>query len=51
LRDNNRSSLVLAVNIFLTLTDQFGLLDLLTLLLDLVILALVPVLFFTKRTG
>ncbi len=43
--------LVLAVNILLTFTDQFGLLDLLTLLLDLVILALVLVLFYSKRTG
>ncbi|MBP6470897.1 MAG: hypothetical protein KBE23_14785 [Chloroflexi bacterium] len=31
---------VLLVNIVLTVTDQFGLFDLLTLLLDLIILAL-----------
>ena len=32
---------ILGVNIFLTFTDEFGLMDLLTLLLDLVLLALV----------
>lgn len=40
---------VLAVNILLTFTDQFGLLDFLTLLLDLVLLALV--LLLHQRRG
>ncbi|MCA9947636.1 MAG: hypothetical protein KC449_29350, partial [Anaerolineales bacterium] len=39
---------VLAVNILLTFTDQFGLLDFLTLLLDLILLALV-LLLHAKR--
>ena len=41
---------VLAVNILLTFTDQFGLLDFLTLLLDLVLLALILILH-TRRSG
>jgi hypothetical protein len=40
--------LVLAVNIMLTFTDQFGLLDLLTLLLDLVLFMLVIASLFAK---
>lgn len=40
---------VLAANILLTLTDQFGLFDFLTLLLDLVLLALV--LLLHQRRG
>ncbi|MCC6602303.1 MAG: hypothetical protein IT327_03775 [Anaerolineae bacterium] len=40
---------MLAVNILLTLTDQFGLFDFLTLLLDLVLLALV--LLLHQRRG
>lgn len=40
--------LALAVNILLTFTDQFGLLDLLTLLLDLVLLILVIALLFSR---
>ncbi|MCB8976571.1 MAG: hypothetical protein H6657_04015 [Ardenticatenaceae bacterium] len=40
---------VLAVNILLTFTDQFGLLDFLTLLLDLILLALV-LLLHAKRS-
>jgi hypothetical protein len=40
---------VLAVNILLTFTDQFGLFDFLTLLLDLVLLALV--LLLHQRRG
>jgi hypothetical protein len=39
--------LVLAVNILLTFTDQFGYLDLLTLLLDLVLFILVIALLFS----
>lgn len=39
--------LVLAINILLTFTDQFGYLDLLTLLLDLVLFILVIALLFS----
>lgn len=36
---------VLAINILLTFTDQFGIFDLLTLLLDLVLLACILIIF------
>ncbi len=44
----NFALMVLAVNIFLTITDQVGLWDAVTLLID---LALVTLLFVCKKTG
>ena len=43
--------LLLLVNILLTFTDQFGLLDIITLLIDLLLLALVVLLLVNKVKG